>query len=160
MTSLSQRCNHLTIVTVLYNFYMNTCPTSVADSIYGDSWQWGNSECNPLSNVTDLCIIKAELKCIKFAKWQVVCEWWCIVWGVWAAARLQNQTAEVGKVAAERLASERVVWLSALNEHAWFLSAFPTFSWIKIAVTLGQPDNIAFLCSHVEKAEWFRLLFK
>lgn len=73
MTSLSQGCNHLTIVTVLYNFYTNACPTSVADSIYGDSWRWGHSEFNPLSNATYLCIIKAELRCIKFAKWQVVC---------------------------------------------------------------------------------------
>lgn len=35
--SLSQGCNHLTIVMVLYNFYTNACPTSVAVSIYGDS---------------------------------------------------------------------------------------------------------------------------
>lgn len=116
--------------------------------------------------VTCLCTVRAEkLKCLKLAKQQGPgVEWWRVIVGVWAAPRIQKPRCGDG-------ASSGMVMMRASQEWkgGWFHSVFSVSRldfeirfrpFLKMAVTSGQHDNIVLLCTHAEKADWFRLLFK
>lgn len=126
MISLPQRCNHLMIVTFLYNSFIQTLvPLQLFDLIYASSWRWDHSALILLSNVTCLCIIKAEkLKCVKLAKWQGVCGVIVYCLGCVSSYQVPKLGCWGGEscgsgCGAEPPSRERIVWLSALNECAW-----------------------------------------